>query len=433
MSLNLYIFEDSHYRQFLPLTWLRPVCLLRAGIRNILERIEGEFGADQTGLIVRNGLSAMIASTHPGYPVNIIKSGEGAVLFVNGRLRNMGDLPSKVSQAKETTVFLSSDKEIVAVLFTASTLKSLPAVATQQEYVEFFGKEEKDFARATGTATLYNYCWEIMHDIPSAISEDYSKIIDSQPPSRDVKVHNGSSFINESNLFLADGVEVYPGTVLDASSGPIYIGAGARLEANSTITGPCFIGAGSVVSGARVYSSSIGQHCRIGGEVADSVFHAYVNKAHEGFIGHSYVGAWVNFGALTTNSDLKNNYSNISLVVDGKAVDSGSIKVGSFVGDHSKFGIGTLLNTGINIGISCNIFGGSLIADKEVASFSWGSSDSYQKYEFEKAIETARIVCKRRGHELSDHEIELMQAVSENQDSDEGVVDFAPVALSKIL
>lgn len=431
--MNLYIFEDSHYRQFLPLTWLRPVFLMRSGIRNILEHIHEEFNAVQTGLIVRNSLSALVASTHPEYPVNIVKSGEGSVLFVNGRVRSLGDLTTMVSQANESSIFYSGDGgEIIAVQFNSSALKSLPPVATQQEYMELFRRDEREFARVNTSAALYNYCWEIMHDIPDSIREDYIKIRDSLPPSRNLKVHNGSHFINENDLYLSDNVEVLPGTVLDASDGPIYIGKGVRIEANCSITGPCFIGEGSIVAGARVYSSSIGPHCRIGGEVADSIFHAYVNKAHEGFIGHSYIGGWVNFGALTTNSDLKNNYSNIRLIVDGKDIDSGLMKVGSFVGDHTRFGIGTLLNTGINIGVSCNIFGGSLITDKEVSSFSWGSSDSYQKYDLAKAIDTAQIVCSRRGLKLSDHEIEIMETIHDNQSSDDGVVDFVTTANDKI-
>ncbi|MCK4371955.1 MAG: hypothetical protein KAW61_02360, partial [candidate division Zixibacteria bacterium] len=169
---------------------------------------------------------------------------------------------------------------------------------------------------------------------------------------------------------------------------------------------------------------SIGHTCRVGGEVEESIFHSYVNKYHAGFIGHSYVGPWVNFGAMTTNSDLKNNYSTIRSSVGGELIDTGSIKVGSFIGDHTKFGIGTLLNTGINIGVSCNLFGGSLIADKEVPSFSWGNSGRYERYEIEKAIDTACKSTARRNHTLSEGEVELLRQLFDGRVEEKGIMSF---------
>jgi hypothetical protein len=149
-----------------------------------------------------------------------------------------------------------------------------------------------------------------------------------------------------------------------------------------------------------------------------------VNKYHEGFIGHSYVGSWVNFGAMTTNSDLKNNYSNVRVMQNGEEVDTGSIKVGSFIGDFCRFGIGTLLNTGINIGVSSNIFGGTLVSDKEVKPFSWGSTGAYQRYEIEKAIATAETVCGRRDCRFLAQSAELMRAIFEDKISSEGTLEF---------
>jgi hypothetical protein len=149
-----------------------------------------------------------------------------------------------------------------------------------------------------------------------------------------------------------------------------------------------------------------------------------VNKYHAGFIGHGYVGSWVNFGAMTTNSDLKNNYGTIRVSVNGEQIDTGSIKVGSLIGDHTKFGIGTLLNTGINIGVSCNIFGGTLITDKEVPSFQWGSTGNYVDYRFDKAIETIRKAAERRNVTLTAQEEALLQAIAEGARSEQGIIDF---------
>lgn len=149
-----------------------------------------------------------------------------------------------------------------------------------------------------------------------------------------------------------------------------------------------------------------------------------MNKYHAGFIGHSYVGSWVNFGAMTTNSDLKNNYSSISVSVDGQIIDTGSIKVGSFIGDHTKFGIGTLLNAGINVGLCCNLYGGNLITDREVPSFRWGNSSGYEVYRFDKAIKTIRSSTERRNVVLSTAAEEYLRGLSEGKVDATGVLKF---------
>jgi len=147
--------------------------------------------------------------------------------------------------------------------------------------------------------------------------------------------------------------------------------------------------------------------------VEGSIFLGYSNKYHEGFLGHSYVGEWVNLGALTTNSDLKNNYSPVKAMVNGNLVDSGLTKVGAFIGDHVKTGIGTLLNTGISIGFASNLFGGGMIHQKYIPAFIWGSAEKYEEYQLEKAIETARIVMKRRNSELMTDEVNLFKKISQ--------------------
>ncbi|MBU0983354.1 MAG: hypothetical protein KKA42_05760, partial [candidate division Zixibacteria bacterium] len=234
----------------------------------------------------------------------------------------------------------------------------------------------------------------------------------------------GFRVVNPEQVFLGDGVDVLPGSVIDASHGPVYIGANTRIEAHVAIYGPCYIGPNSVIVAGKIAGSSIGHTSRVGGEVEESIFQSYVNKYHAGFIGHSYVGSWVNFGAMTTNSDLKNNYSNIRVVLNGENIDTGSIKVGSFIGDHTKFGIGTLLNTGISIGVSCNIYGGNLVLDKEVGSYRWGNSDGYDTYDFARAIETARRSMDRRHVTLTSQEEVLLRLIFDDKLSGGGAIAF---------
>ena len=129
--------------------------------------------------------------------------------------------------------------------------------------------------------------------------------------------------VNPDDVYFDSGTQIRPAAVIDASNGPVYIGCNSRIESHAAVIGPCYIGPNSVVLAGLIAASSIGHTCRVGGEVEESIFHCYVNKYHAGFIGHSYVAPWVNFGAMTTNSDLKNNYSNIRVSLGGEALDTG--------------------------------------------------------------------------------------------------------------
>ena len=161
--------------------------------------------------------------------------------------------------------------------------------------------------------------------------------------------------------------------VIDAEHGPVYIDEGAEIHPFTRIEGPCYIGKNSILLGAKCREgNSIGPFCRIGGELEESIIHGFSNKYHDGFIGHSYVGQWVNLGALTTNSDLKNDYSNVSVMLDGKtSIDTGSTKVGSLIGDHTKTSIGTLFNTGSYVGAMAIIMATGKPLPKFIPSFSW--------------------------------------------------------------
>jgi len=423
MPLTVCFYEDKTWRRFVPLTLLRPVYTLRPGIVPLFKKMERHFSVESTCLVSRNQVAQFLAETFREYPVNIIKRGESDVLFLNGRTHSYGDLPDLAQQARISTVFMNGD-EVVAVLFKADLLKDFPAVATQREFQELYDRELANAPCANTTATLYGYCWDIVADIEPEIAADFQYLRDSFPLPQNVKVHDGVFLINQDDVFLGYGVEILPGAVVDASRGPVYLGANVRIESHSAIIGPCFVGPNSIVLAGKITCSSIGHTSRVGGEVEASVFHAYVNKYHAGFIGHSYVGQWVNFGAMTTNSDIKNNYSNIRVSLNGESIDSCSLKVGSFIGDHTKFGIGTLLNTGINIGVCCNIFGGSLVADKEVPSFSWGKPEQYRRYDFEKALETARKVADRRNFQLPTGEIRILQAICNDALTDDGLMCF---------
>lgn len=198
--------------------------------------------------------------------------------------------------------------------------------------------------------------------------------------------------------------------VLDASDGPIILGNGARIMPHSTVLGPCFIGDNALIKvGAKIYGeTSIGEWCKVGGEVENSIIHAYSNKQHDGFLGHSYLGEWVNLGADTNTSDLKNNYGIIRTHLRSTEIDTGRMFLGLLAGDHTKSAINTMFNTGTVAGVSANIFGGDF-PPKSIASFSWGGRADSPRFDIEKAIALARTVMARRKRTLLPEEEALLR------------------------
>jgi UDP-N-acetylglucosamine diphosphorylase/glucosamine-1-phosphate N-acetyltransferase len=209
--------------------------------------------------------------------------------------------------------------------------------------------------------------------------------------------------VGEENILIGEGAIVKPGVVLDASSGPIVINDGATVMANAVVVGPAYIGKGSLIKpGARILEgTSIGDVCKVGGEIAETIFAAYSNKQHDGFVGHSYIGEWVNIGAGANNSDLKNNYSAVRMWCGGMVRDTGRQFLGFVMGDHTKVGIGAEIGSGTAVGFNCNIYG-SAAPPRFVPSFSWGRGEELVEYELERAMLTAQIVMERRDVRFTD-------------------------------
>lgn len=419
MPMRICIYDDSAFRQFFPLSLTRSVSCLRAGIVPLFRRAGRHFEGAELTLVVREQLAAVTAEQVSDVPVNIIKRSSGSdVLFLNGRVRDFGNLPKLVGVAQQSSCFMQG-AAVVAVLFKNEDLQAVPVLTTPDQYQSAFVALKEDINSLPTTASLYQYPWDLVCDIADEIAADCRGLgLDPAKPR-----HDGTIILGDQ-CYIDPSAIIDPGAVLDSRNGPVYLGPHVSVESFASVIGPAAVGERSMVLAGKLAQSSIGPVCRVGGEVEGSIFHAYVNKYHAGFIGHSYVGAWVNFGALTTNSDLKNNYSTIKVSVLGRMIDTGAIKVGSFVGDHTKFGIGTLLNTGISIGVCCNVFGGELTADKEVSSFRWGNTGNWEPYAVDKALETARRTTQRRKVQLSVQEEKLLQDIAAGVVSDQGVMRF---------
>jgi UDP-N-acetylglucosamine diphosphorylase/glucosamine-1-phosphate N-acetyltransferase len=192
-------------------------------------------------------------------------------------------------------------------------------------------------------------------------------------------------------------IVIEPYVLFDVSAGPIWIQEGVTIRASTRLAGPAFIGHSTTLLGGSISGVSIGPQCKVRGEVEASVILGYANKAHDGFLGHAYLGRWVNLGALTTNSDLKNNYGSVRVRTPAGDVDTGEMKVGCFLGDHVKTAIGTMLSTGTVVGAGANIFGDRAPA-RFVPPFAWGSDGVY---DVERFLGTAEIAMRRRGVTLT--------------------------------
>lgn len=300
------------------------------------------------------------------------------------------------------------DGEVAAAWISGNRLASLAQIkdgVIPTSWFEGLPVEEID-------GTFIRYPWDLVHHNAGQIRRDFACF--NRGGQILGKIYPNVTLLEEKNIYIAAGAKIKPGVVLDAEDGPIYIDEGATIMANACLLGPVFVGAKSTIKmGAKIYEGTcIGEVCKVGGEVEESIIHSYSNKQHEGFLGHAYLGQWVNLGADSNNSDLKNNYSTVKVYVNGEMVDSGLLFVGLIMGDHSKCGINTMFNTGTVVGVMSNIFGAGYPA-KFIPSFTWGGIEGMETYDCEKALEVARRVMARRKITLSTAQEKMLRQVFE--------------------
>jgi UDP-N-acetylglucosamine diphosphorylase/glucosamine-1-phosphate N-acetyltransferase len=250
--------------------------------------------------------------------------------------------------------------------------------------------------------------WDLISGNPAQIAADLEHLAATASPAA---VPNGLHTLafEPGRLQLGRDVVIEPGVVFDFTDGPIRLEDGVTVRAFTRLAGPAWVGPGSVLLGGPYAHVSIGPLCKVHGELEASIVLGYSNKAHDGFLGHAYLGRWVNLGAMTTNSDLKNNYGTVRLWTPRGSVDTGQMKVGCLLGDHVKTGIGALLNTGTVIGAGSNLFG-TAMPPKYVPPFSWGSGAALERYDVEKFLATAEVAMGRRQVRLEDGMKQLLRA-----------------------
>ena len=411
------VFEDQGHRKFLPLSYSRAVFELRCGMLSLWEKAFREYDGDvQFHFAARPHLAEVLSERLP-FPVNRLQDFDGdGMLFLNGRLLSPPGLAQLVSADGKPCCFLAGGELLACRLEAGELLRE----ATRPGF--FLGpaaaQSLADRLPSTDvTATLLEYTWELVNNNPGQIGTDFER--SKQGGKIEGDVDERAVIYNARAVHVSQGARIDAGVVLDARGGPIFVGAGARISSPSRVEGPCAVAEDTFLVGGRYTGGcTFGPCCRIGGEVEQSIFQGHSNKYHEGFVGHSYVGEWVNLGALTTTSDLKNTYGCVSVIVDGRAVETNLMKVGSLVGDFTKTGIGTLLDTGAVLGFSANVFGGRGVLPKDVPCFVWGDGENFETYIPQRAIATARVVMERRGAAMSPALERLMMHVFEATEED---------------
>lgn len=406
---KLFIFEDEKYKDFYPITLLRPFYFLRPGIRPLYKVISNNFAGYNTNLFCREKLGGLI-SEQTEVPVNKSDFSNTAVtILINGRLRADPSLFLALQEADTDVLVLSKGELVGAKIFGGLSSEEIDLLK-KMDFDALIDKLKKRAKVMEIETSFYNYLWDVVNDIERAIDDDVA-YLKKGPDFNDSFITGGSKdismafpgvvFINGENIKISRDAQILPGAVLNGSDGPIYIDREVFIEPHTYLIGPVYVGPESRLVGGKITGCSIGPVCRVGGEVEESIIQGYSNKYHAGFLGHAYVGEWVNFGAMTTNSDLRNDYKNVKVSINGELIDTGFLKIGSFIGDFTKTAIGTLLNTGINIGIACNILGNGLVAEKEIPSFTWYAAGRQHEYKIPKALETIKKSMARRRVELN--------------------------------
>ncbi len=388
---TIVIYEDSLIANFLPLVYFRPIYDLFTGIDSLRTKISRQFG-ENIILHSRKYLENYLKSENTNNLVNHFEAEN--LLFINGRVLFSENDLQILKNVENETIFLSENQIVAAFL----SKKNYQKVVENSDLLDFTILNS-EVETAFLNSKVINYAWDLFSNNGEQINIDlkyhnYSKYANN---------YDGVFARNSEQVFLGKNVDIHPNCFLDATHGPIILDDNSTIMSQTTIQGPTYIGKNSTIKiGSKIYhETTIGNSCKVGGEVENSIIHGFANKQHDGFLGHSYISEWCNLGAGTNNSDLKNNYDKISVKMNGKNVDTNLQFVGLIMGDHSKTAIGMQFNTGTICGVSANIFGAGF-PSRNIPSFSWGGADLLKSYQLEKAKEVAKIVMNRRKIEFSE-------------------------------
>lgn len=401
--MRVAFFEDEQVSQFTPIALLRPVFELLCGHFSIRDRVLRHLPVRDWGALCRDSLVPTYGEQHPEARLNDRAwLAQDSTLLINGRwLCAPSDLPrcdpDAVGVIDGEVAWLTLDPLETTVLFAQDLSQALAQIGRTRRRVKSPGR-------------LAKYPWDLVAHNGEQISLDHrDRQIAPGPP----QPARASVVGLIDDLYIDPTAEVDPFVVVDVRNGPVYIDVGAKVQAFTRIEGPCYIGRETQLFRTNLREgTSIGPVCRVGGEVEASILQGYVNKYHDGFLGHSFVSPWCNLGALTTNSDLKNDYSAVSVPLAGESVSTGEMKVGCFLGDHTKTAIGSLFNTGTAVGVMCQILPAGELMPKHIPSYTrlW-HGEIVEGFPLDACLATARAAMNRRGVELTEAQERLLRDV----------------------
>jgi UDP-N-acetylglucosamine diphosphorylase/glucosamine-1-phosphate N-acetyltransferase len=357
--MRLLVFEDARVADLEPLSLSRPAFELCCGISSLLEKQKKYFGHTQADVWLRPHLVEVYRETQPSGKVNCLDSEHDLTLLVNARY-----LPpsGRVTFPAFSFVATCNDELAYAVLPTAEL-----ACLEQESLETCLALWKTGRPEVTAPGCLLRYLWELVARNAEQIDLDFAA---SSQDLEHWRPGNLTLIGAEDRLCLHPSARIDPFVVADTSNGAVIVDAGAVLTSFTRLEGPCYIGPRTHVHGAQIRAgTSVGPNCRLGGELECSIIQGHTNKYHEGFLGHSYLGEWVNLGAGTHTSDLRFDYGTVKITVNGKRVSTGQLKVGSFIGDHTKTALGCLLNTGSNIGVFTHLLPCGELLPRYVPSF----------------------------------------------------------------
>jgi UDP-N-acetylglucosamine diphosphorylase/glucosamine-1-phosphate N-acetyltransferase len=408
--MRVCLFEDHGACNLEPLSLMRPVFQLLCGQTSLAAKQCRHFAPCEVGVLVRSHLAELYRLQHPRTVVNDLAwLRREPLVLVNGRW-----LPpaGAAVDCAGPVVGLVGNQVAYAIVGPDRLAECAPE--TLDDLLESW---KNSLPAQPAGGLMIDYLWQLIEQNGEQIAADCR--------------HHNQACLRRGSLPLAlvgpaerlriDPTAIFdPLVVADTTGGPVVIDAQAVIGAFTRLEGPCYVGPQTHVLGAKIRAgTTLGPNCRVGGEVEASIVHGYSNKYHEGFLGHSYVGEWVNLGAGTQTSDLRNDYSEVSVVVRGESIATGSKKVGAFIGDHTKVGLGALLNTGSNIGVFCNLLPSGTLLPKYVPSFaSWWNGSLVDRTDLLREQRTAGAVMRRRGWAFTEVHAELIRHLHEQTASE---------------
>ena len=381
----LYFYDDVRARQFEPFALTRPVSELRAGTSLIRKRWERATSFSSAGFISSPHLANFEEGTAPPAvaPKSEIPAGS---IVVNSRCVIPLDM------TLERFDLLMCEGMACAVRLA----RSMPVSQFADGSIDL-GSIQTSLGGKKIKGRWANEVWDFIGSLPEQLAED----IPHRAGALELRAPPDGTTVGKEKVFVEEGAEIGPQVVLDASAGPILIRKGAVIAPFTHLIGPIAVGRDSQVLGDRVASSSIGDHCKIRGEFSNTIVLGHSNKGHAGFVGHSYLGRWVNLGAMTTTSNLKNTYGPVQLWTPTGMRDTGLQFLGTLFGDHAKTGIGTMLSTGTVIGAGANVIGANM-PPRVIPPFAWGAGEPYDTYDVTRFLVVAERAMLRRQVQLSD-------------------------------